>query len=109
MDGILLFILVYVIIFSFYMIYFAFRKKSNKKMIEITYLERKYKVDLSKMNKEIINKHIATINSFILTVVIFVMSNIDQLIFRVLFSFIIIVILILLLYKILIEYYKSKI
>ena len=65
----------FVIVYSIYMIYFYFRNKSKKKknsLIEVQYLKRIYNINLELISRDKIEKHIAIINSIIITIDLFI-------------------------------------
>lgn len=102
-----LYCFIYTIIFSLYMIYFFFRSKKKKvnKMIEIFYLEYKYNINLSRVDYHTLCRNIALINSFILTIVLFIMNFVDNYFIKLPLSLISIFILIMFLYSLLGAYY----
>lgn len=68
----------FVIVYSIYMIYFYFRNKSKKKknsLIEVQYLKRIYNINLELISRNKIEKHIAIINSIIITIDLFIYFN----------------------------------
>lgn len=101
---------IYIIIFSLYMIFFYIKHKRNvtNRMIEIIYLEKKYNLDLSKVNYYKLCRNIALVNSFIFTVSLFIMSFFDNYLMKVLLAFVTAFILIIIGYGILALYYKNK-
>jgi len=109
MENVILFFIVFIIIFSFHMIYFSIRnKKTIKKTMEILYLEKKYKLNLTNINSNKLLKQIAFINSFIFTITLFVMNLTTNLFLKFLVSFALIFSLVFLLYDILANHYKGK-
>jgi hypothetical protein len=92
------------------MIYLYFRAKSkrNKKMIELLYLERKYKININELDIVKLNRSIALANSFVFTITFFVMNLIDNYIFKTLAAFVVIFFLIWLLYGIIGRIYRNK-
>jgi hypothetical protein len=93
------------------MIYFYFRSKSKKpknKMIEVIYMERRYKMDLSYVDKIELNRNIALANSFIFTIFIIIMNVIDNFIIKTVVSFVVLFVLIWILYSIIGNMYKKK-
>ncbi len=108
MEDLLLFAILYVIIFSFYMLFFIIRRKAKRKILEVMYLESKYKLDMSKFNIKKVKKHIALINSLIFTITIFIMSLFSNIALKVLVAFATVMTLILIFYKLLAILYKNK-
>ena len=71
----------FVIVYSIYMIYFYFRNKSKKKknsLIEVQYLKRIYNINLELISRDKIEKHIAIINSIIITIDLFIYFNFNS-------------------------------
>lgn len=101
MEDFILYILLYLIIFVFYMLYFLIRRKNRKKMLEVIYMESKYKVDFSKIKTKDFKLYIALLNSFIFTITIFIMSFFNNFILKTLMAFASVMILILVFYKLL--------
>ena len=70
------FLIVYIIVFSLYMIYFYFKNKSKKRKnnltMEMNYLIRIYGIDINLIGLSKTEKHIALINSFIITLDLFI-------------------------------------
>ena len=63
------------------MIYFYFRNKSKKKknsLIEVQYLKRIYNINLELISRDKIEKHIAIINSIIITMDLFIYFNFNS-------------------------------
>lgn len=71
----------FIIVYSIYMIYFYFRNKSKKKknsLIEVQYLKRIYNINLELISRDKIEKHIAIINSIIITIDLFIYFNFNS-------------------------------
>ncbi len=105
------FILIYIVIFSFYMIYFFIRskiKKINKILpIEMVYLSRIYGIVINSYNKKIIEKDIALNNSFIITIDMMLLFSFDNILLKFILAFIITVVLIFILYNFLGKKYRK--
>lgn len=110
MKELYLFVGIYIIFFSFYMIYFKLRSKKNKqKMVEVLYLEKKYNLNLSKVNYQFLCRNIALINTFIIVSTLFVINYFENMFIKLLLAFSTIFILIIILYGILAVYYRRNI
>lgn len=107
MKEVYLFVGVYLIIFSFYMIYFSFRNKNNKKtkMMEVMYLEKKYKLNLSYVNYSILCRNISLANSLIFVSTIFIIGCFENYFIKILMAFVSIFVLIIIVYGVLAIYY----
>lgn len=110
MEKIITYILIMIVIFSIHMIYLYFRTKSKNKtkQIEVKYLERRYKLNLSKVDIVVLNRKIAFANSIIFTASIILMDLIDNFILKTLSVFFVIFILIFIIYGIIGRSYKNK-
>lgn len=105
------FILIYIVIFSVYMIYFFIRskiKKINKILpIEMVYLSRIYGIVINSYNKKIIEKDIALNNSFIITIDMMLLFSFDNILLKFILAFIITFVLIFILYNFLGKKYRK--
>jgi preprotein translocase subunit Sec63 len=110
MQDLYFYMLIFVAVFSIYMIYLFFRAKSKrkKKMIEIIYLERRYKINVNELDIFKLNRIIALANSLIFTVAFFVMNLIENYILKTLVAFVMVFFLIWVLYGIIGNVYKNK-
>ncbi len=111
MDIFYLFIGIYIIVFSLYMMYFFFRnkRKVQNKMIEVLYMEKKYNMDLSNVEISKLHRFIASINSLIIVLTLFIMEYFDIFIIKVILAFVLVFVLIIILYGILGLYYKKRV
>ena len=92
----------FVIVYSIYMIYFYFRNKSKKKknsLIEVQYLKRIYNIK--------IEKHIAIINSIIITIDLFIYFNFNSVTLSLVVIFFVTFVLIAIFYTILGNIYRK--
>ncbi len=100
-------------VFVYYVYYFFIIKRKGKlekfkTSVEVKYLEGKYKIDLKKHNFESVVKKIALANSFIITVALFIVQYIDNLIMKIMVSFVVLIILQLSVYHILGKILKKE-
>ena len=100
----------FVIVYSIYMIYFYFRNKSKKKknsLIEVQYLKRIYKINLELISRDKIEKHIAIINSIIITIDLFIYFNFNSVTLSLVVIFFVTFVLIAIFYTILGNIYRK--
>lgn len=99
------FLLISIIIYCVHMIYYYFRKKSKKykniPTIEMNFLVNIYQVDILKIGLSVVEKHIAFINSIIVSTDLLVYYNISNSIFKLIVVFIITFLLVFIFYSIL--------
>ena len=99
-----------VIVYSIYMIYFYFRNKSKKKknsLIEVQYLKRIYNINLELISRDKIEKHIAIINSIIITIDLFIYFNFNSVTLSLVVIFFVTFVLIAIFYTILGNIYRK--
>ena len=100
----------FVIVYSIYMIYFYFRNKSKKKknsLIEVQYLKRIYNINLEEIPRDKIEKHIAIINSIIITIDLFIYFNFNSVTLSLVVIFFVTFVLIAIFYTILGNIYRK--
>lgn len=100
----------FVIVYSIYMIYFYFRNKSKKKknsLIEVQYLKRIYNINLEEISRDKIEKHIAIINSIIITIDLFIYFNFNSVTLSLVVIFFVTFVLIAIFYTILGNIYRK--
>lgn len=100
----------FVIVYSIYMIYFYFRNKSKKKknsLIEVQYLKRIYNINLEEISRDKIEKHIAVINSIIITIDLFIYFNFNSVTLSLVVIFFVTFVLIAIFYTILGNIYRK--
>ena len=100
----------FVIVYSIYMIYFYFRNKSKKKknsLIEVQYLKRIYNINLELISRDKIEKHIAIINSIIITIDLFIYFNFNSVTLSLVVIFFVTFVLIAIFYTILGNIYSK--
>lgn len=100
----------FIIVYSIYMIYFYFRNKSKKKknsLIEVQYLKRIYNINLELISRDKIEKHIAIINSIIITIDLFIYFNFNSVTLCLVVIFFVTFVLIAIFYTILGNIYRK--
>ena len=100
----------FVIVYSIYMIYFYFINKSKKKknsLIEVQYLKRIYNINLELISRDKIEKHIAIINSIIITIDLFIYFNFNSVTLSLVVIFFVTFVLIAIFYTILGNIYRK--
>ena len=100
----------FVIVYSIYMIYFYFRNKGKKKknsLIEVQYLKRIYNINLELISRDKIEKHIAIINSIIITIDLFIYFNFNSVTLSLVVIFFVTFVLIAIFYTILGNIYRK--
>ncbi len=100
----------FVIVYSIYMIYFYFRNRSKKKknsLIEVQYLKRIYNINLEEISRDKIEKHIAIINSIIITIDLFIYFNFNSVTLSLVVIFFVTFVLIAIFYTILGNIYRK--
>lgn len=114
MDAVVLFLGAFVVIFLIYFIFVLRRKKYLDKFIkgkEITYLKYRYKVEVNDKNKKRLSTVVAFADSLIMaltfSVVITIMDDKNFLLYL-LFSMILVIVLILVIYHIIGKIYQKK-
>ena len=112
MELITKFLVIFITIFSLYMIYLYFRNKNKKwgniPPIEISFLMRIYGNNILKLGIDKVQKDVALINSFIITTDLFIYFNIESIILKMTIMFINTFILILIIYLMLGKIYLKK-
>lgn len=100
----------FVIVYSIYMIYFYFRNRSKKKknsLIEVQYLKKMYNINLEEISRDKIEKHIAIINSIIITIDLFIYFNFNSVTLSLVVIFFVTFVLIAIFYTILGNIYRK--
>lgn len=105
------FLILMIIIFCLHMIYYYFRNKSKKykniPTIEMNYLMRIYGIDISKLGIKLVQKHIATINSIIVSLDLLIYYNMENAILKLFIVFVTTFVLVLIFYNILGTRYRK--
>lgn len=106
------FIVLYVVIFSLYMIYFYFKnkgKKSSKTYTkEMVFLIKVHDINVDLIGKKKVEKHIALINSLIITVDILIYFYMKMFYLKIFVMFITTILLVSISYILLSRYYIKK-
>lgn len=119
MKSIIIFIILFLIVYSFYFLFVVLNKKMLEKMKtgkELTFLKNNYKLDLNKINMKSIVNVIALSNSFIVssttTLVCFLNDWIENfylwLLASLLMSLLVLIPLIIIIYSFIGTYYSKK-
>ncbi len=111
MEKIFSFFINFIIIYSFYYLFIIMRNKKIDKItesIEVKFLKLKYNFQPEKHNLKKLASIIALCNSLIISVVIFIVSFVNVLIFKIIIGFITLLILQLLVYHIIGMYYQNR-
>lgn len=108
-------LVMYLIIFSLvYLIYFGLvilrSKKLNqyKKSTEVLYLERKYKLNVNKMDIKKLSNLLALANAFIISTTVYLISFIDNLFIKMVVGFVLMIPIILGVYHVIGTYLQKK-
>ncbi|MDD2181290.1 MAG: hypothetical protein PHW32_02860 [Bacilli bacterium] len=111
MEQIKIFIITFLLVYSIYLFALILRKKKSDKLeysMELKYLKLRYKVDIKKINMKYMVQIISISNAFIIASTFTLISFIDQLIIKMLFGFIILIILEIAVYHIIGKYYQHQ-
>ncbi len=103
MDKVLFSLGVFILLYLFYLITVINRKGKLDKFfegVEITYLKKRYKLSLKKINKKALAHTIALTNSFIVSITILTVFIVDNYILKLMIAFIILMPLIIISYHI---------
>lgn len=111
MKDLIFYSIIFIVIYLFYLIFVILRKKKLdkfKKNTYVIYLERMYNLDLSKCNMKILANIIALSNSLIITFTLIIISNIDNLLLKMVLAFAILIPFQLFIYYIIGKIYQKK-
>lgn len=111
MEDIIFSIIAFVLIYLLYVIFVISRKKKLEKFKEnsyVTFLVKKYNVDLKTTNFKILAHAIALTNAFIISIALFVISFFDNWLYKISIAFVVLIILQFLMYKLLGNLFKKK-
>ena len=111
MDDFIFSLIAFIVIYLMYVFFVILRKNKLEKFKQNSYvrfLVSKYKVDLDKVNFKIIAHAIALTNSFIISVILFIITNVDNWIIKISLAFVMSVILQLVMYTILGKLFEKK-
>ena len=111
MEEIKIFIITFVLVYLVYLIAVILREKKNNKFensMELKYLKQRYEINLKKINMKYMVQVIAVANSLIIATTFTLISVVEQLILKMLFGFIILIILEISIYHIIGKYYQGR-
>ena len=111
MEYLITFIFCFVIVYLVYSIFVVYRKKGFEKFKsskQVIFFEKAYQLDFKKINLKSFAQALALTNAFIIAFTCTVIELFDNLIFKMLVGFVILVPLMLLMYKLLSIVYKKK-
>ena len=111
MNILFIFLICFIVIYGVYFFTVVNRKKgleSFKNGKQLEFFKSVYKLDFRKINLKNFANAFALTNAFIMSVVVTVMECVDSLILKILIGFVLIIILMLISYKLLGNYYKKK-
>lgn len=111
MEHLIWFIITYLLVFFLYYIFIVQSKRKLKKYedsVEVTYLKRAYKLDVSKINIKKLATSMAFANAFIIAFVVTAISFVDNLILKMLVGFVLLFPLIILTYSFVANRYQPK-
>jgi membrane-associated HD superfamily phosphohydrolase len=112
MQEIILFLLTYLFVLILYELFIVRRAKSKKKTkkdpIEVTYLVRKYHLDMKKVNYNQLLQIIALTSSFDIALIVSIIVLLKNFILEILVGFIATLVIIMLSYHLVYLFYKKK-
>lgn len=111
MKELFYFIITFVIIYGLYLLLVVLRKKGLAKFensTEVLYLQKKYQIHLKKISIKSLANTVALANSFLVSLVVFLVSVIDSFILKIIIAALIMIPMILLLYHFIGTHYKKK-
>ena len=111
MEYLITFIFCFIVVYLFYSLVLIFRKKGFEKFKtskQLIYFKQAYKINPEKINLKSFAHSLALTNAFIIAITCTVIEIFDNLIFKLLVGFVMLVPLMLLMYKILGKVYKKK-
>lgn len=116
MTEFILFIMSFVLVFIIYQIFIIIpakkrnnsKKKNNKELLEIRYLETKYKLDMKKIKYEQLLQICAFVSSFDISLAVTLVCLVNGLLMELLVGFISIIVLIFISYHLVYLFYKKK-
>ena len=115
MQELLLFLMCYIVVFLLYQIFIVRRAKKNRKSkknrkdpVEVVYLERKYRLDMKKVNYNQLLQIIALVSSFDISVAVSLIMLINNFVLEIVVGFISVFVLIIISYHLVYLFYKKK-
>ena len=111
LEELILFILTFLLIFIIYELFLvrkAKKDKRRKKPIEVNYLIGKYNLDINKLNYRRLLNIISVVSAFDISLVVTIVSLLNNFLFQLLVGFVLIMLLIIVSYDIVGRIYKKK-
>lgn len=111
MESLIWFCLVFFIVYFVYFILVICRKKKLQKVkqsTEILFLQKRFKLNLEKINVKFLAHSIAIINAFIIAVTFVVVELFDNIIIKLMVAFVVLIVLILIIYSLFGRLLKKK-
>ncbi|MBQ9018870.1 MAG: hypothetical protein IJ097_00985 [Bacilli bacterium] len=110
-EGIILFIFSFVLIFILYQLFIVRRAKSKRKAkepFEVSYLVNRYKLDLKKINYNKLLRIVSLVSSFDIALVVLIIIVINNFYLEIIVGFISMILIILISYHLVYLGYKRK-
>ena len=111
LDELVLFIMTFLLVFIIYELFLvrkAKKDKRRKKPIEVNYLIGKYNLDINKLNYRRLLNIISVVSAFDISLVVTIVSLLNNFLFQLLVGFVLIMLLIIVSYDIVGRIYKKK-
>ena len=111
MEKLIWFIVVFIIVYLFYLFFVICRKKKLEKIknsTEILFLQKKFKLKLTKINNNFLAHGVALTNAFIIAVTFTIVELFNNIIIKLMIAFVTLIILILIVYTIFGKILKKK-
>ena len=110
MEQVILFILTYLCVFIIYYFYIIKKnkKRGKKKIIEVTYLVNRYKLDLDKINMKKLLLIISLVSSLDISLAVTIVLLFDSYVLKILVALILMFPIIIISYGIIGKYYQKR-
>ena len=111
MEKLVWFLIVFVIVYLFYFFFVICRKKKLEKFktsTEMLFLQKKFKINLEKHKLKSLAHMVALINAFIIGITFIIIELFDNIIIKLMISFIVLIVLIILIYSLFGKLLKKK-
>lgn len=111
MDKLIWFIMVFIIIYLFYLFFVILRKKKLNKFrngVELTILEKKYKVDIEKIGIKKLAHIVAITNALIIGLTFVTIEFFDNIIIKLMVAFVMLMVLIFVSYSIIGKIFRKR-
>lgn len=112
MDKLIWFIVVFLVIYLFYLFFVILRKKKIAKFrkgVEVSILEKKYKVDIDKIGIKKIAHIVSFTNALIIATTFVIIDFFDNIIIKLMLSFVVLMILIFMSYSLIGKILRKKV